>query len=99
MTVVKGGFNLYGRSIGILMLQTRFPRIPGDLGNATCFPFPVSYRVVQGASPHRVVTAGEVELLAPFVEAARERPVWDIMVLLEAVQSSLHRQPYRGYQR
>ena len=72
MSIVRGGYNLYGRSIGILMLQTRFPRIPGDLGNATTFPFPVVHRVVQAASPQRVVTEGDSALLEPFVEAARE---------------------------
>ena len=50
MTRVQGGYNLYGRSIGILMLQTRFPRIPGDMGNATSFPFPVVHSVVETAS-------------------------------------------------
>lgn len=72
MTLVKGGYNLYGRSIGILMLETRFPRIPGDLGNATSFPFPVVHRVVERATPTRVVTAGDSALLAPFLEAARD---------------------------
>lgn len=72
MTLAQGGYNLYGRSIGILMLQTRFPRIPGDLGNATSFSFPVVHRVVDGATGSRVVTAGDPALLEPFVEAARE---------------------------
>ena len=72
MTTVRGGYNLYGRSIGILMLQTRFPRIPGDMGNATSFPFPVVHRVVRTATPERVVTAGDAALLEPFVAAARE---------------------------
>lgn len=72
MGIVHGGYNVYGRSIGILMLQTRFPRIPGDLGNATTFPFPVVHRVVPRATPERVVTAGDAALLEPFIEAARE---------------------------
>ncbi len=72
MGTVRGGYNLYGRSIGILMLQTRFPRIPGDMGNATSFPFPVVHRVVETATPPRVVTAGDPSLLEPFIEAARE---------------------------
>jgi hypothetical protein len=72
MTRVQGGYNLYGRSIGILMLQTRFPRIPGDMGNATSFPFPVVHRVVETATPDRVVTAGDTDLIGPFIAAARE---------------------------
>ena len=46
---------MYGASLGILMLEARFPRIPGDMGNATTWPFPVLYKVVKGASPQRVV--------------------------------------------
>lgn len=49
--IVRGGQNLYGRPLGILMLQSRFPRIPGDAGNASTWPFPVSYRVVADATP------------------------------------------------
>ena len=49
--IVTGGKNVYGESIGILMLDTKFPRIPGDIGNALTFPFPVRYRKVSGATP------------------------------------------------
>ena len=41
--IVYGGKTLYGASVGILMLETRFPRIPGDMGNAATWPFPVLY--------------------------------------------------------
>jgi hypothetical protein len=68
---VRGGQNLYGFSVGILMLDTRFPRIPGDMGNAATFDFPVRYHRVSGASPDRVVRRGERELLPAFVEGAR----------------------------
>src|SRR5258705_4971179 len=68
---VKGGQNLYGFSVGILMLDTRFPRIPGDMGNATTFDFPVRYHRVTGASPDRVVRQGQRELLPSFIEGAR----------------------------
>ena len=55
MSVAVGGKAIYGASLGILMLEARFPRIPGDMGNATTWPFPVLYKVVSGASPQRVV--------------------------------------------
>ena len=51
---LKGGRTLYGLELGILMLDTRFPRLPGDVGNAETWPFPVHYRVVQGADPSRI---------------------------------------------
>lgn len=68
----KGGKAIYGASVGILMLEARFPRIPGDMGNALTWPFPVHYKVVRSASPDRVVRQGAEGLLDVFISAARE---------------------------
>ncbi len=68
---VRGGKNLYGIPIGILMLDTVFPRIPGDIGYAATFPFPVLYHRVRNASPTRVVREGDPALLEGFIERAR----------------------------
>jgi hypothetical protein len=70
--IATGGKAIYGAPLGILMLEARFPRIPGDMGNATTWPFPVLYRVVKGASPERVVLRGATGLLPDFLEAAAE---------------------------
>ncbi|MGH6954050.1 MAG: aspartate/glutamate racemase family protein, partial [Alphaproteobacteria bacterium] len=70
--VAKGGKSVYGAAVGILMLETRFPRIPGDMGNALTWPFPVLYRVVRGASPERVVLGGSKGLLNAFLDAASD---------------------------
>ncbi len=69
---VTGGKTVYGAAVGILMLETRFPRIPGDMGNALTWPFPVLYKVVRGASPDLVVRRGATGLRDVFVEAAKE---------------------------
>ena len=34
MSVEYGGKTIYGASIGIMMLETQFPRIYGDIANA-----------------------------------------------------------------
>lgn len=52
------------------MLDARFPRIPGDMGNGRTWPFPVHYRIVREASPDRVVRRGAEGLLESFIEAA-----------------------------
>jgi hypothetical protein len=57
--------------LGMLMLDTRFPRVIGDIGNPRTFDHPVRYAVVQGASPQRVVRERDVRLLQPFVDAGR----------------------------
>src|SRR5436309_13996443 len=68
---VRGGVNQYGFSVGILMLDTRFPRIPGDMGNAATFPFPVRYERVSGADPDLVVRRGAAGLFPAFLEGAQ----------------------------
>jgi len=70
--IAHGGKAIYGARVGILMLEARFPRIPGDMGNATTWPFPVLYRVVSGASPDRVVRNRAEGLLPAFLDAAAE---------------------------
>lgn len=56
------------------MLDTVFPRIRGDIGNAETFSFPVMYQVVKGASPQRVVIEADPQLLQSFIDAA-----WDLV--------------------
>ena len=70
--IARGGKALYGAPLGILMLEARFPRIPGDMGNATTWPFPVLYSVVRGASPEKVVLQGARGLLPDFIASAKE---------------------------
>jgi len=70
--IATGGKAVYGASVGILMLEAKFPRIPGDMGNALTWPFPVMYKVVRDASPDRVVRGGATGLLPAFIDAARE---------------------------
>ena len=55
MSSQYGGKPIFGATLGILMLEARFPRIRGDIGNATTWPFPVQFRVVKGASPDKIV--------------------------------------------
>jgi Asp/Glu/hydantoin racemase len=70
--IARGGKAVYSARLGILMLEARFPRIAGDMGNATTWPFPVLYKVVKGASPQRVVRERAAGLLETFLEAAKE---------------------------
>ncbi len=60
----------YGVPIGILMLDCNVPFVPGDVGNATSYPFPVQYLVVPGATT-RAVMDGGAELGEAFVACAR----------------------------
>ncbi len=53
------------------MLDTRFPRLRGDVGHPGSFDVPTRLAVVQGASPRRVVREADPALLQPFIDAAR----------------------------
>jgi len=44
-----------GEAIGILLLDTSVPFIPGDVANATTYDFPVRFRKVQGFSVARAI--------------------------------------------
>lgn len=57
-------------SIGILMLDTHFRRLPGDIGNGRTWPLPVQFRVVRGADPAAIVHGNPEEFLQPFIAAA-----------------------------
>ncbi|WP_278921258.1 aspartate/glutamate racemase family protein [Pseudophaeobacter profundi] len=68
----QGGKTVYGAAVGILMLETQFPRIPGDIGNALSWDFPVHYRVVRGATPDLAVRQDPGQLADLFIEAGRD---------------------------
>lgn len=70
--IVQGGHTVYGYDLGILMLDTRFPRMVGDVGNARTWNFPVLYKVVHGAKPSKVVVDLTFDDMEPFVRAAKE---------------------------
>lgn len=63
---------VHGVAIGIMMLDTGFERIDGDIGYAPTWPFPVHYRIVKGAVGERVLADGGGGTLDLFVAAANE---------------------------
>lgn len=69
--IATGGKTIYGAKIGMLLLESRFPRVRGDGGNARTWPFPMLYEVVPKATPSRVVRDDPRELLPEFLAAAR----------------------------
>ena len=60
--------------LGVLMLDTRFPRPVGDVGNLQTFEragIPVRLHTVKGASAQGAVLDADPDLFRPFLEAAQ----------------------------
>jgi Asp/Glu/hydantoin racemase len=63
---------IHGVKLGILMLDTGFQRLPGDIGYGPTWPFPVQYAAVRGATPERVLSPDADGTAALFLRAADE---------------------------
>ncbi len=72
MAMVEGGHPNFGQILGIIMADTVRPRVPGDPGNASTYPFPVRYLTVSGSTWARFVEGQAEGLLEPFMIAAQE---------------------------
>jgi len=74
LSKVSGGKSTYGEIIGIIMLDRIFPRIPGDMGNAWTFNFPVKYHVLKelNFSSRMKLFNGDKEFINVFIKAAKE---------------------------
>jgi hypothetical protein len=62
----------YGYSIGIVCLEYYLPFIPGDVGNASTYDFPVLYREVKGATFEAIIERQNPAMAPLIVEAAQE---------------------------
>ena len=69
--IVHGNKNVYGISVGIIMLETSFPRILGDIGNAKTFDFPVNYAIVNQSSAYNTVKELSEGKLDNFIATAK----------------------------
>ena len=47
MAILKGGRPFYGEALGVLMLDMKAPLIPGNVGNANSYDFPVRFKVLE----------------------------------------------------
>lgn len=73
MSVYKapGGSPWSGRTVGILVLDEQIPRVPGSVGNAETFGYPVRYRMVEGATVERLLYRMDLSMKGKFIESAQ----------------------------
>jgi len=68
-----GGKDVYDVKLGVLMLNTRFPRLKGDPGNTETYDVPVIFKVVDKATVNRIVRKQlEEEIVKSLIEAAKD---------------------------
>lgn len=56
--------------MGILMLDTQFPRLVGDIGNPASFDFPTRKSIIKGAFPEAIIKQEPEKCLEDFISAA-----------------------------
>jgi Asp/Glu/hydantoin racemase len=58
-------------TIGVLCLDSRFPKPPGHIRNPAALDFNLSYEVVKGATVKILLTNPSPEFVQPFIDAAK----------------------------
>jgi len=70
---VNGGRRYYGQAIGIILYDTIAPRIPGDVGNASTFDFPVRLKYADGLQASWIIKKHpDRQALPILIQAAQE---------------------------
>jgi len=62
----------YGHAVGIILVDVRTPFIPGDVGNASTYPFPVVYRTAFEVNLERLINQGDKSLTPSVIAVAKE---------------------------
>lgn len=75
ITTIKARKNhsCYGMGLGIMILDEVYPGFPGDVRNASAYPFPIQYELVEGIDIKKLVRDEDKTLcLDPILAAARK---------------------------
>ena len=63
----------YGMGLGIIILDDVYPGFPGDVRNASAFPFPIQYEIVEGVDIWALVHEEDKSpCLEPIQKAAKK---------------------------
>ncbi|CUK27475.1 Hydantoin racemase [Cognatishimia activa] len=71
MTIVKGGHNICGVSIGVLSLESYFPKPPGHIKNPSSLSFTTTYEVIEGLTVPKLLNNPTPEMIEPLLDAAK----------------------------
>lgn len=71
MSIVKGGTNICGVSIGVLSLESYFPKPPGHIKNPSSLPFTLCYEILEGLTVPDLLNNPTPDMIAPLLAAAQ----------------------------
>lgn len=72
MNILKGGPVYYDVPVGIICLESFFPKPPGHLRNQTTFDFPTIHHLLKDIDIPKLLFNPNPDMLEPFIEAAQE---------------------------
>lgn len=70
--IIKGGKNIWSQRIGVLSLDSSFPKPPGHIKHTESFDFPMVYKIVTGITAGDLILEPGPHLLPPFIKAMKE---------------------------
>jgi hypothetical protein len=53
--ITRKNHTCYGMGIGIMVLDDAYPGFPGDVRNASAFPYPIQYEIAEGVDNYTLV--------------------------------------------
>lgn len=71
MAVTKGGRNICGLSVGVLSLESYFPKPPGHIKNPSSLPFTTCYEVLHGITVPELLNNPSDAMIDRLCEGAR----------------------------
>lgn len=71
MSILPGGQNICGLSIGVLSLESYFPKPPGHIKNPSSLPFTACYEILHGITVPDLLNNPSTDILAPILAAAQ----------------------------
>lgn len=71
MTIHPGGQNICGTCIGVLALESYFPKPPGHIKNPSSLPFTVAYEMLDGITVPELLNNPTGEMKDRVIDAAR----------------------------
>ena len=71
MVIHAGGQNICGATIGVLCLESYFPKPPRHIKNTLSLPFPVLNEMINGVTIPDLLNNPSIELLEPFLGGAK----------------------------